>query len=573
MVTQQDLSAGIAAARAGDRARARELFARAVKANPQSEEAWLQLGLVLEERDRREYCFRQVLKINPQNDQARRQLAGSTLPTPSGVIESSEKEPAPDAPPAKNVPAAPATVASPPPAGPVMQAEPSAPAEPQMSEAAVEGGPIGFEKTIVVLLGVVIGLLLCGGPIFFVVQTGRLDPVLPVALVPPFVPTFTSTPPATSTPTRTPTSTPTPPATPTFTKQQRAEFAAGDAAQAETLMSLGSYAEAVAIWDRVIAVGPDNGRPYYRRAVSYLKLLANQRSMTEYVDYLNKALADSDRAIALGPATGDYYLARYQAYWQLSSVQDFRIDNDRLTEIAGENLRMAIALGNSEQANDLDIAAVDLALGRCDVYMATTNRLVAASGQAASPNAYYSSMLSRGYLCQGKLDDALRYIDSAIKQEPSTYRKWTRSIILTDMGRLNGALAQLTEMIDASPYYGGYRYYLRALVYYDLKKPDMAQKDLITGSAQTWGSYGLRSYVLGRMALDAGNRATGIEQLRLAEATITHEYGPLLDRIRRELKQLNVPLLAPTLSIPFRPTPLTIPKAPATPLKPKVKSP
>ena len=42
------------------------------------------------------------------------------------------------------------------------------------------------------------------------------------------------------------------------------------------------------------------------------------------------------------------------------------------------------------------------------------------------------------------------------------------------------ALAQLDDIFSTSADYNGYRYYLHALVYYDLKKPDLARSDLAT---------------------------------------------------------------------------------------------
>src|SRR5574341_2072544 len=118
--------------------------------------------------------------------------------------------------------------------------------------------------------------------------------------------------------------------------------------------------------------------------------------------------------------------------------------------------------------------------------------------------------MALGNLCLGKPDQALPQIDTALKVNPNNYRKWLRAIILYNMGRLNDSLAQLNEIFETSPYYNGYRYYLRALIYYEQKKPDLAKADIGFGSGQTWSHEGLMSYVLGEIALDAGDREGGI---------------------------------------------------------------
>lgn len=64
------LKAGIEAARAGDRNQARMLLAQAIKANPQSEAAWLWMSGVLEKPEDRIRSLQQVLNINPQNEMA-----------------------------------------------------------------------------------------------------------------------------------------------------------------------------------------------------------------------------------------------------------------------------------------------------------------------------------------------------------------------------------------------------------------------------------------------------------------------------------------------------------------------
>ena len=66
--------AGQEAARAGDNARAHELFRQAIEIDPYHEQIWLWLASVVETDEDRRVCFENVLELNPTNPTARRQL-------------------------------------------------------------------------------------------------------------------------------------------------------------------------------------------------------------------------------------------------------------------------------------------------------------------------------------------------------------------------------------------------------------------------------------------------------------------------------------------------------------------
>src|SRR5258706_4224731 len=67
---KQVLQQGIAAARAGQQAQARQLLQEAVKRDPQSEPAWLWLSSVAKDDKERIFCLKQLLAINPNNENA-----------------------------------------------------------------------------------------------------------------------------------------------------------------------------------------------------------------------------------------------------------------------------------------------------------------------------------------------------------------------------------------------------------------------------------------------------------------------------------------------------------------------
>ena len=96
MSTEEILKAGIAAAEAGDLARATALFAEVVKIDPSSEQGWLGLGFCVSAPDQREYCFRRVLALNPNNRNAKEQLAflskPNTIPPPIRAQQSTSAE-------------------------------------------------------------------------------------------------------------------------------------------------------------------------------------------------------------------------------------------------------------------------------------------------------------------------------------------------------------------------------------------------------------------------------------------------------------------------------------------------
>ncbi|MFQ3660016.1 MAG: hypothetical protein SNJ54_13795, partial [Anaerolineae bacterium] len=77
----QQLQAGIAAAKAGDRATARELLEGVLAQDDRNELAWIWMASVVNTVAERRVCLERVLAINPKNEVARRalrQLGGAT---------------------------------------------------------------------------------------------------------------------------------------------------------------------------------------------------------------------------------------------------------------------------------------------------------------------------------------------------------------------------------------------------------------------------------------------------------------------------------------------------------------
>ena len=164
--------------------------------------------------------------------------------------------------------------------------------------------------------------------------------------------------------------------------------------------------------------------------------------------------------------------------------------------------------------------------------------------------------LAESYLGLEQLDQALEHIDLAIAASPGMYKQFDRALILYSLDRLDEALSQTNASIDTSPCCFGPRYYLRALIYFRLGRTDLASADIDTGSGLAWQRGGVRSYVLGLIALDSGQPEQALNLLLEAEASLHPQYSStILKRIRQDLSKLGATPWVITPSAPLRLTP------------------
>jgi len=321
--------------------------------------------------------------------------------------------------------------------------------------------------------------------------------------------------------TTTPTPRPSPTSTPDESFDARYRQVSTDVERAIAFMQQGEFAQAIPLWDHVLDVLPEYGPAYSHRARAYLALTDNQRVLSEYEGYSAQAIRDLDRAIELDLSAGDDYYQRYLAYGNLASIQTYRVQSDMFLDSALDNLRIANQLGGGDDLSARWVAFILANLGRCDEALSHTNQLILARGPSAPASAGLNTALAKAYLCNGDVAQALQHIELAMHLRPSTDRRWIRSIILYNLGRLREAQGDIDSWIDADPYYSGYRYYLRALIQFELGDTEAARSDLEFGAGQTWGMYGLASYVRGLLARPAGDAGQAVEHLLMAEATIT----------------------------------------------------
>jgi tetratricopeptide (TPR) repeat protein len=579
MNSDDPLSIGIAAWKAGDIGRARILISQVVKENPHSVEGWFWLGRCQPEVEKSFYCFRRALQLDPGYTPARHALedlktdpkapdaaSSPSFETNALLVSPLSKAPKPEA--------SPSFPGSEPVEKPL---QPAQPVQARATAPASRKGRIGA-YVLLILLGVVFGLLLFGGPLVYLALNGGLDFLNPaqVAGLPAGVqaspsPSQTITPSPTHTSTELPTPTRTPTLRPTWTISVTEDYSSRyqsvyrDIYQAQELMKEKKYAEAIPHWDVVLMKVPEYAKGYFQRGKCYLRMTEGQRVFSEYSDYTQSALKDLDQAIAIGPASGDYYLERNNVYEALIGMSEQRADNDFLERIALENLQMAVAMGNSDPNSPRTVAFDLYYLGRCTEAQAITQTFLEAQ-KPNRPDPILENLQWINYLvCTHEEDKALQHIDASLKLKQDRHLLYRRAVVLYYLGRKREALEQINQTIEKWPDFWGYRYYLRALIYYDMGKTELAQQDIETGEGNTWGRGGIRPYVLGLLALDAGNRDEGIAFLQYAEATLGRLDSSLIDRIRQELTKLGAQLLEPVPEITLQVTPLVIPTSRPTP--------
>ena len=111
-------------------------------------------------------------------------------------------------------------------------------------------------------------------------------------------------------------------------------------------------------------------------------------------------------------------------------------------------------------------------------------------------------------------------------------------------------------MIDQHPRGGGWRYFLRAAIYYEQGQKDLALQDIETGDMYTWYNVGVYWYVQAKMAFDADDMENYILYLKNTERTLEIGYTPLRQQILEELRSRGEKPDEPTINLPFTVVPI-----------------
>ena len=159
-------------------------------------------------------------------------------------------------------------------------------------------------KLLAVLLGLIGGLVVCGGLLGWTIRTGLLNEWVDrytnqVGSQGAAVPSVSSTPEILSV-----LSTAAVSATSALSYEQRYEMAVDDMNEAYRQIDNLDNAAAIQAIDRVLDLIPENAEWHFMRAKEYYQLAPQTGYLNVYLDYLDKALQDVDLAITLDPQTG-----------------------------------------------------------------------------------------------------------------------------------------------------------------------------------------------------------------------------------------------------------------------------
>ncbi len=503
MNVEQLIESGIRFAESGDFLQAQKLFTQAVKIDPGSELAWLSLGQVLPDPDKKRYCFQRVLQINPHNLDATRGLENIASPPRTNVS-----------------------------LGIVTKA---------------------ILSLILLLSVIVVGWISGLGDqlkgLFFSSSPGEKTST--VAALPP---TWTEEPITPSATIRFHTVTP----EPTSLYENRL-IAAQPLIDAAFESNKGwDCQKAITEWTNVIEVLPEYGTAYYWRAYQSQCQRLARGDISEYRRSLMESLEDINQAIAIDPeSNGDYYALRYTIYADLASIYETRVDYELINELATDDLEIALFLGSSNPLLPRDYVVQLSRTGYCEEAVSQARKLEDSILPGEQPSAGIQSVLAEAYVCKGQYLKALNAINAAIDLTDSELRRYTRAVIYYGLGQLENALLDLDEIIEQGPTYAGYRYYLRALVHYDLGNTAEAIDDLQSGSINSWGYGCAASLVRGLLAIEGDDIATATDLLEYSESTCPTQSRPVWTRVLQELEKLNLEPAVMSSSVEIPPAPTT----------------
>lgn len=575
MMTEYSIESGIVAYQQGDKAQAAVIFTTLVKQDPNYADAWFWLGRSLDDPDRSRYCFERAASLNPFLS-TRSYIYEDPEDKPKGLpAEKRPRQPSnpplnthpqPVNPPVFDQPTAPPPTPPTPPEPP----PPPPPAPPLSPFYAVDPDPLTAEnglptypdpavsepekiqrseKIVLGLIAALISFLALATPGFLLIRGGAMDTRLQPELFTTKAPAAVASPTATALlrPSSTAIARPTATLTPSPSSEAEIE---GILDQVYALEDIEEYEKAIVVLDKAIRKYPQFGHFYYLRAYNYGQLTSGLHSQSEYLTYLNQAVTDQEKAITL-PHSEMFFWSYYgnlaNFYDDLAASMVLRSEEDAYNLLSYQN--HLLAFENGGDVHTLYGAARDLTeMGRWDEAGEILDEI---EQNSTSLTADYYEIKAEILRSQKKYKESVEMIET---MGSGCAMYYTRSLFQYQAGLSDDAFESINNCITDSPYFGGYRYFLRALIYLDRKQYDLAQEDLNTGERYTWAVHGLHDYVLAKLVLKDGDKESGAYYMQLAEASMPYQMGPILERVRKEMKQLGIEPYTPDPSMEFYPT-------------------
>jgi tetratricopeptide (TPR) repeat protein len=203
-----------------------------------------------------------------------------------------------------------------------------------------------------------------------------------------------------------------------------------------------NYKEAIALYDQVIALDPNNARAYNNRGIAYANLSNYEKAITDYTE-----------AIKLDPNYAEAYNNRGDAYYYLN------------------NYKQAIA--DYTQAIKIDPNYAEAYLYRADAYdnSGEKSKAIADLTQAIKIDPIHAEDYHYRGIAYKRLRDhnkAIADFTQAIKLDPNYAEAYhSRGIAYFDSGETSKAIADVTQVIKIKPK-DGLAYFNRGVAYANL---------------------------------------------------------------------------------------------------------
>ena len=322
--------------------------------------------------------------------------------------------------------------------------------------------------------------------------------------------------------------------------------------QANQLALQGRCPEAIPILNEVIAENPKDVNAYQIRVECYLSFQSNV--FTEAQGYLISALEDTNKILELQPQDDGYYAKRDYILRELANFEQYSANKFAIYDLANQDTSKSIKLGAPTSSYVYRHYARNLIEGNhCQEGLEETQKLIQQFGtQTADYGQYYSLYLTEAYICLSELDLALESAQSITCDDPvSTCKSGLLAEIYLQSGDYENALNTVNYMINWQPVGGGWRYFIRAVIYYEQGQNDLAQQDLATGDAYSWYGTGVDEYLMAQLAFDSGDETGGIYHLQAAEQMFDINYSVLKQDTLKQLKKLGAEPIPQAISLPF----------------------